>query len=64
MRWPWRRHPPPAPANGDLARVEAEAKLRVAKRMTQYVEGMAPAVAALPAEEFAQRVTRAFRGWA
>lgn len=62
MRWRWwRREKDPQP-NGDLARAEAEAKLRAAKRMTQHVQKMAPAVAGLPAEEFAERVARAFRG--
>lgn len=61
--WPWRRQHQ-APTNGDAAKAEAEATLRVAKRTTQHVQKMAPAMANLPPEEFAQRVARAFRGWA
>ena len=60
MRWRfWRRN---GRATAQQAADEAEARLRAAKRMTRHVQKMAPAVAGLPAEEFAERVARAFRG--
>lgn len=58
MRWRWWRHD----SNGAAAaKTEAEIKLRAAKRMTREVEKMADLVAELPADEFADRVSRAFR---
>lgn len=54
--WPRRRR------NGDAqAAAEQEAKLRAAQRMGPVYEALAPLVAELPDEEFAERVARAFR---
>lgn len=54
--WPRRRR------NGDArAAAEQEAKLRAAQRMTPVYEKLAPLVADLSDEEFAERVAKAFR---
>ena len=45
-------------------REEQEAKLRRDQRMTPLYERMADSLAELPDDEFAERVARAFRGWA
>jgi hypothetical protein len=58
MRWRWRRRAP----NGAAAiRAEKEAEQRATKRATPMVEKLADRVAALPPDEFADRVARAFR---
>jgi hypothetical protein len=58
MRWPWSHHR----SNGAArARAEAEARLRASERLTPVYERMAPHLARLPAEEFAERIARAFR---
>lgn len=62
MNWRfWRRDGRAAAQQREL---EANARLRAAQRMTRHVENMAPAIANLPPDEFAERVARAFRGWA
>lgn len=60
MKW-WRRHK----RNGVVAAAEAAATEQVelakaAERMTPVYHRLAPAVANLPPEEFAERVRRAF----
>lgn len=59
MRWPWRKR-----RNGTdaaRARSEAEAKLRATRRATPHVERAADRLAAMPADEFAERLAAAFR---
>lgn len=62
MRWPWKRRPKHNGHEAARAKAEAEGALRATKSFTQHVARMAPDVAALPADEFADRVARAFRG--
>lgn len=59
MRWPWRRRTDGSDAA--QARAEAERALRMVQRRTRHVEEMAARVADLPADEFTERVARAFR---
>lgn len=57
MRWPWRRD-----RNGAAeARAKAEKERDRTKRMTPVVERLAERVADLPDDEFADRVSKAFR---
>lgn len=57
MRWLWWRD-----RNGAAkARAEAEAKLRATQRLTPVYEQMARHMADLPDDEFAARVSQAFR---
>lgn len=55
MMWWLRRR------DADAARkAEQEAKLKAAQRMTSFYEQLAPALAALPPDELAERIRRAF----
>lgn len=61
--WPFRRRrrSTPQPTNGAArAAAESTAKKRAAERMTPAVEVYARHLAELPAEDFADRVARAF----
>lgn len=62
MKWPWQwRWRRNGAADAARARAEAEARLRAAKRATPHVERAADQLGRLPADEFADRVSRAFR---
>jgi hypothetical protein len=51
----WRR----PNGSAERTRLEAEAKLRAARRATAHITAMAPHIAQLPAEELAERLRRA-----
>ena len=56
MKWPWRKH-----SNGKkAAAVRAEAELEATKRQRVEVERKARELAALPPDEFMDRITRTF----
>lgn len=59
MRWRWWRRPTNGAAK---AKAEAEARLRATERLTPVYEQMAQHLASLPDDEFAARVSQAFRG--
>lgn len=57
-QWPWRR---PHKEEIIRKRVEAEEKLQQAQEQTPAVEKAADKLARLPRDQFAERVTEAFR---
>lgn len=58
MKWRWWRRTPNGAAK---AAAEAEARLRATQRLTPVYEQMARHLADLPDDEFAARVSQAFR---
>lgn len=61
MRWPWKRQPKHNGHEAARAKAEAEGALRATKSFTRHVERMASDIADLPADEFVDRVSKAFR---